>query len=133
MTFGPGKPDGDVEQIPELDAIKLALKPGIPYDTSLSIDGHPELTYGYRTDEDAQRLLAELAPIVQGLLDTQQAEIVALLERRARWSSKAMGRAWFGNRRDKRAADNAFAHQAGVLEDFADVLRRQRRRWWVKS
>lgn len=51
------------------EEIRERLKSAISYDVALSIDGHPELTRGYRTDVDAQQLLDALVPIVTVLLE----------------------------------------------------------------
>lgn len=111
--------------VPEQEALRRVLKAAIPYDTSLSIDGHPELRRGFRTDEDAQRLLDNLVPLVAGLLDNQQVEVVRLLERRARWSLRASKRV------SEWESEVILLRSSEALADFARVLRAQKRRWWM--
>lgn len=136
LEFEPraGRPDGFV-QIPEEEALRTFLKQAISYEVPLSIDGHPQITRGYRTDADAQALLDGLVPIVQRILDEQQQSVIEWLERRSRWADGAAQRGpwWAAGRRGGRDFRAFMAAKAVVADELAVHLRAQARRWWSES
>lgn len=125
----------DLTLADEQQALRALLSQGIPYTSVLSIRDHPEIRSEYRTDVDAQAILDGIVPLVQGLLDEQRDAIVDLLERRARWAANAAGRTimwpigW--SRRERSNHLRELATKADAYAGFADVLRAQKRRWWV--